>query len=1265
MVSEPLLGWATGSGAVSTWHFHTRCRPGRDFRLLSEGRAIEQKDLKKIDGITVPPNATAYRARLADELFDLSAESYDNLTELLKQLRKPKLGERLNPASLAATLRDALPPLATHEVNQLAEGWEHLEQLRLSMQRTEDAARAIALFVRTGWRPWARTVLRGRADEMASATTSLDKTTEAKKAAERRLEQARAELADAQAKLATTKTERADSDTALRELLESQSYRDAVAATGRVEGLRRELSNLNDQHRAAAMRVESEHTAESTATKRVETARTEATNAMNAVTDAAATLTTDADAAGLADAVVRHLPDREVDALSGALQARQERFAQLRKLDAAQAQAERQVERSGQSVEQMATAVELARADEADALATVRIAADTFAEQVRAWAAEAEVARCPESVVGQWCDLIAEMTIIDDEGTVPQPVAVLEAMRAHLHDVRASWSQRAEEHRMDRAPIATQRAATGEKLADARRQTEAVPPAPNLWQRRARPDLGEREGAPLWRLINPAPEVDNEALALLEAALGGSGLLDAWVHPDGSVDFDAADVTVLADGRGSNGVAVSNLTAVLVPVAAGGVAAAVAEQVLAGIGWYAHRPDEVSGDWLAADGSWRLGRLTGRAEPTGPAAFVGAAAREAARVRLIAHLEGELEELDRRLTLIDNELAAAKSALTRLKIEERALPAKGERMVADAVVRWAERGRAARTRAEELAAAERAHATDVTRRDGARAVFAEYAGTHRFRLTDLDAQRDALTEFRSALDRYVHALNRSGLVQEKLADAETVLAERSDARARAEDELAAVVGHRRQVGVRLATAEKALGAGHREQLDRKGTLEARLTELSGDLDTYSDQLTQAGTAAARSEEVLRNHEDSRAKAESQRDAAMTALWEAVGQGLAQSLDIPPPERKSVQAAREFAAAVRREISVNAEEAVEARAWRHCLQKLEELRQALLPQQDARVLDEDDTLPRVEIHSDSTHGFQLPPAAADTLAERVQEQRRGYDAEQQRVLATLLGSTFIEHLKDRLDYTTRTFANINTHLAAHPTRQGHAVRVVCAPDPADPDAGAVIEALGRGYHELSAERQERVREFLARKIDEARSEANADGAAEWKQQLTKALDYRGWLKITLQYRPGSTSKWTVFDAAKHGAKSGGEKVVLLSQPLFAAAVVAYDAAAADAPRWVWLDEAMTGVDAQVKASFMGLTVDFELDIMLTAHDEWCTYDSVPAVAIYDLARERHLPGVDALPYLWCGGTLSSVDVDRLGVAQAPPPPAQDDLFTMAE
>jgi hypothetical protein len=287
-------------------------------------------------------------------------------------------------------------------------------------------------------------------------------------------------------------------------------------------------------------------------------------------------------------------------------------------------------------------------------------------------------------------------------------------------------------------------------------------------------------------------------------------------------------------------------------------------------------------------------------------------------------------------------------------------------------------------------------------------------------------------------------------------------------------------------------------------------------------------------------------------------------------------------------------------------------------------------------------------ADPDVGWQRPDLAESALTYQLARQRAHFDEEQHRVLATLLGSTFIEHLKERLDYTERTFTRINEQLAEHPTRQGQSVRLRWDPDSQDPDAGQVIRALSRGFDQLTPDRQEQVRQFLARRIEDARDNAEADGQ-DWRESLHRALDYRTWLRISLQYRAGRESGWAPFDAATHGSKSGGEKVVLLSQPLFAAAVVAFDSAVPTAPRWVWLDEAMTGVDAELKASFLGLTVDFDLDLMLTAHDEWGTYQTVPAVAIYDLAREKGFAGVDTVVYLWAGGR-------RVRVAAAPETPA---------
>jgi uncharacterized protein (TIGR02680 family) len=1254
----------TGTGGVTTWHFVTALRPGKDFSLISGGRAVEQKDLRKIDGVTVPGSAAAYRARLSSELFGLSGESYDNLTELLKQLRKPKLGERLNPTSLAETLREALPPLATHEVTQLAEGWDHLEQLRRAVEQTEQAATAVAQFVSTGWRPWARVVLRRRADDLATATTTLDNTTREKNKAQKSLEAARGEVAAAEAELDRSRREQRDRGTELRELLDSRSYQDAVSAAVRVESLRREVAALVRQHREAEARLGRERSALADAVTRTERARRAAVEAESRVTAASAELATAATPAGLDDSVRRHLPVHDIDALSADHAGRMERFARLRTLRTEHDKAERQAEKSALAVERAQTALTTARDEESAARSAMERNVEALRELIRDWAGAASVAHCPAAQAENWCDLAVELIAIDPEaGTARLGAPVTEAMRAHVQAARDALVARAEKARLRRAPLAARRGAVDAELAEVRARTETAPPAPMTWRRRERPGPDAELGAPLWRLVNPADGVDGERLARLEAALAGSGLLDAWITPDGTIS--TVDNVLVADVQPRPGDARTgdSLLRMLVPQRYGGVETGVVRRLLGAVGWFEVSRSDEPGDWLAADGGWRVGGLTGRAEPAAPASYLGAAAREAARQREIERLEAEATALDSALAELDRELAGIAETLTRLDGEERAIPVAAERDVTAAAVMLAERARRRLGCVAELSTEERRHGEDLTRRDEAWARFADYAGTHRFGLRDLDGQADALNEYRAALSRLDGELGLLAARQDALDAAKAQLGAREQARDTAADEVFALDDQLRQARVRLATAEAALGTDQRDQLRRRDELDAEVSRLGTLIDELNTRLTGAKVAAMHAEDVLGDYERRRAEAESARDTAMAALWAAVDGGLAEPLGLAPPERRSVQAARELAAAARRELTVDARPADEERAWRRCYQRLEGLRQSLLPNRDARVLDDEAAsgLHQVVVLADPARGWQPPHRAADGLAGRVAEQRDSYDAEQQRVLTTLLGSAFIEHLKDRLDYMARTFANINDQLSRHPTRHGNAVRVVWEADPTDPDASAVVTALARGYHELSTERQDMVRSFLARKIDEARGDAAADGAADWKEQLARALDYRGWLRLSLQYRPGGGSPWTVFDAARHAAKSGGEKVVLLSQPLFAAAVVAYDAAGPHAPRWVWLDEAMTGVDATVKASFMGLTVDFALDVMLTAHDEWCNYPTVPAVAVYDLARQPHVPGVDAMPYLWSGGTLTAVEAGQLAAMSAAPRIPAEGLF----
>ncbi len=1240
----------TGAGSPKPWCFVTALRPGKDLFLLADGRALDQKDLSKVDGVWVAPSAAAYRSRLAADLFGVAADSYDNITDLLKQLRKPKLGERLNPTTLAQTLREALPPIAGHEITQLAEGWQRLEQLRTAVEETEAAAAAVARFTGSRWVPWARAVLRRRADELTSATTTLDRTTRDKNEATGVLEGSQTEAKAADDELVAARREQQDRGTELRELLDDAAFRVAAQAASRVSALRDKVRTLSGHRDAAQNRLLAAERAVTTADRAAATARDHVTDAADGRDRIAAELARAAEPAGLASSVRRWLSTHDVAGLTADHAVRAERFTHLRHLHTEHAEAAKRAERSGGLLEQLRGQLSAVRAEEAAALSTVRLRVEAAEQAVRTWADSADVVPVDAGEVAGWCDLVADATVIDEETGQPRPgPTFLDAMRRRVATVRTERQREREELLGLLSPLRTRRETLQDGLDALLARPETAPPEPPTWRRRDRPALDVGQGAPLWRLVNPAPSLTPDQTAMVEAALAASGLLDAWVTPDGvvsRVDGElVADVSLAAAPEAAG----RSLAAVLRPDPAGGVPVEVTRRLLAGIGCLDHGRDEPRYDWVALDGGFRIGGLTGRAEPAGPASFLGAAARAAARQRELDRLRAELADVTAEIAELDRWLSDVAAALSALDTAEETLPTAAERELLEAVATFAERQRRTRAVAADHDRQQRVHHADVERRDRAWAGFAEYAGEHGFRLDDLDAQHAALHGYHQLLTRLDGAVATWRARQEGLEAAEELLHQRAEEREGAAEELAAADSQLRQATVQLTTAEAGLSQDHRAKLRRREELDAALAALGARIEGLGERKNRADVALARARLVLDQHEERRAEAEQKRDAALDVLGAVVTAGLGAALDMAAPPRWSVAGGREFATAVRRHAGVAVSASDAERAWRRCLAGVEELRQQLLPDRDVRVEDDEGAaVPAVVVLVDPTQGFQPPRAAADALAEQVRRQRDSYDEEQQRVLTTLLGSTFIEHLKERLDYTAHTFARINDHLQRHPTRHGQMVRVDWSADPGDPDAGAVVAALGRGYHELSGERQEMVRAFLARRIDDARNDTGADGS-DWTENLAKALDYRSWLRIGLQYRAGAGSRWTPFDSARHAAKSGGEKVVLLSQPLFAAAVVAFDAAGQHAPRWVWLDEAMTGVDAAIKASFMGLTVDFELDVMLTAHDEWCNYATVPAVAIHDLARNAHLPGVDVQVYLWCGGSMTTVDTNRPAAA----------------
>lgn len=89
------------------------------------------------------------------------------------------------------------------------------------------------------------------------------------------------------------------------------------------------------------------------------------------------------------------------------------------------------------------------------------------------------------------------------------------------------------------------------------------------------------------------------------------------------------------------------------------------------------------------------------------------------------------------------------------------------------------------------------------------------------------------------------------------------------------------------------------------------------------------------------------------------------------------------------------------------------------------------------------------------------------------------------------------------------------------------------------------------------------------------------------------------------------------------------------PLFSAAVAKYKGAEPDAPKIISLDEAFAGVDEMNIKDMFRLMVDFDFDFIINSQILWGDYETVPALAIYQLLRPENAKYVTVIPYIWNG------------------------------
>ncbi|HEY5195755.1 MAG TPA: TIGR02680 family protein [Solirubrobacteraceae bacterium] len=1234
-----MKAWSDRPGVTRWYWILMDGRVGEDVRLVRPDREpLSRTELIAVlgDRGELLGTPSEYREWLRERVFGFAtADEYRVMLELMRQLRRPHLSKSLDPSGVATMLSSGLPAVDDGLLRRLAGGLEQLEALEAGLVRIRANRTRLRSFHDRTYRAYAQALVRERGARLRSADTAARTASEALRAATSRAQG----LGEEEARLAALQAEREAELTTLEGTERALVTSAAWASVAEVAQLGRSVAA---ERATAAAR------------------RDAAAEAADELVGAEAELLTATAALAAAEAGVGERLD-EIDAVARAA-GLAERGATLREQlacglePAAWRDALRDLARGTRAVlvrqGELRRLVRTAEAAVARARATLETAVERLvaARDLRL-ETEAQVEReasARTDAVRGWAGALRELTLEPDE------LAAVHTACVSAEDVQPLLAPAVGRVRSqlaaERATLEGRLVAVGEQRALFEDEARCLehdhdePPGMPPWARSPRDG---RPGAPLWRAADLRAEVGDAERASIEAALHAAGLLDAWLTPDGSLlDPDTFDTLVGDDAPPVHG---STLAAVLRPDPAAPLDASRIERVLASVAYGPTAAGTGATAAIGADGSFVLGPLRGRGAKA-QAEHLGASARAARRARRLAEVRTALDDVAESLRAIDASLERLTDRSAALDAELASFPPAAPLAAAlrSLNVAVALEARAANEHGQAEAEAAR-HAAVLL---GAQADRREHAVGNGLppELDDdaLEARREACTELAATVGGVARELAGLVLARETLAGRRE---RRVELRTRADERRREAVSAEQQaarLAAEHAARENALGEEGAALRRRHAEVTAALEALRSVQRADADALARVHDAARDAARDTRDATATSDAARGAREVALSAIRGLARDGLlTTALDAEAPNdaaqagewplTRALEVVRGLPDHVTRVSTPSGELA--QRVSRSVMDLGQELAEA-----DLGVY--------TEAH-DSVLVVRVTEGPADRTLDEVlrgldldlAERERLLSAEERRVFGATLVEELADHLRVRIRGVHDRVARMNAILRRCPTASGKTIQLDWRVHD-DETLRPMVELLRRAITRAGPDDRDRLVEFFRRRIDAARNAAPGGagriGGEAMADTLAAAFDYRAWHDFDLLQEHGGTRERLT--RKRHAVGSGGEQAVLIHLPLFAAAAALYDETTA--PRMIFLDEALSGIDDDTRQRVLGATVDFGLDLVMTSHELWGTYITVPALAIYQLHRTNGEPGVHAIRFRWNGEVLRELEQAEL-------------------
>ncbi|TBL70925.1 TIGR02680 family protein [Paenibacillus thalictri] len=281
--------------------------------------------------------------------------------------------------------------------------------------------------------------------------------------------------------------------------------------------------------------------------------------------------------------------------------------------------------------------------------------------------------------------------------------------------------------------------------------------------------------------------------------------------------------------------------------------------------------------------------------------------------------------------------------------------------------------------------------------------------------------------------------------------------------------------------------------------------------------------------------------------------------------------------------------------------------------------------------------------------QKPSALLAEMAVILTEQENLLSEKDRELFEEIILRSVGKSIRQRIQRAELWLKTMNKLMAERDTSSGLKLQLQWLPKAAQSESelnsDELVELLRRDAHLLRDDEVERLIGHFRSRVQWAKQ-----GAAEEREALRKhiyeMLDYRSWFQFSLRYKKGDEAQYRELTDPRFNVLSGGEKAMSMYIPLFAATYSRYADASPDAPKIISLDEAFAGVDDENIRDLFGLLTEMEFDYMMTSQVLWGCYDTVPKLSICEIYRPKDASYVTVLRYRWNGRRLEPV-ADRGG------------------